>query len=191
MRGVHKTAPAYKVEIFIGGDYFDAMNICEIFCERGLCVTVEPTVYIFTGGRCNGVRVGLINYARFGASRDAIWATAWELALDLKEGFWGKVPSRCRMIPAPSFSAHARRMAGMGIIRVKVPSTWRDNPNGSHTAIADFKLGVGPCGKTVEVLECNFTVYGVEIVQVCTCTERKVFVYPWHTVTGRVEVTHG
>ncbi len=84
----HKTmsADAYKVEIFIGGDYFAALNICEVFCERGLCVTVEPTVYVFKGGRCEGVRVGLINYARFPSDPINIWATANELALDLMEG---------------------------------------------------------------------------------------------------------
>lgn len=85
----------------------------------------------------------------------------------------------------------------MTIIRVRVPSTWT-NPStnrfaGSETwhGIADFQLGVGPCGKMVERLDVHFHAYGVEIVQVCTCTEQKNFVYPWATITGRVEVTHG
>jgi len=59
-------ADAYKIEIFIGGDHNKALDICEAFCTRvGLCVTVEPTTYVYSGGRCKGVRVGLINYARF------------------------------------------------------------------------------------------------------------------------------
>jgi hypothetical protein len=79
-------ADAYKVEIFIGGDYTSALDICQKFCDRGLCVTVEPTMYVFKGGRCAGVRVGLINYARFDTNRANIWATANDLALDLLEG---------------------------------------------------------------------------------------------------------
>lgn len=88
----------------------------------------------------------------------------------------------------------------MTITRVRVPATWRTGPDkwvyqdkysGDHYGVADFQLGPGPCGKTVERLDVYFHVHGVEIVQVCTCTEQKTFVYPWHTVTGRVEVTHG
>ena len=83
----------------------------------------------------------------------------------------------------------------MAVIRVKVPATFRED-NNSHEwrtrhAVADFQLGVGPCGKTVVRLDVHFHAHGVEIVQVCSCTEQKNFVYPWHTVTGRVEVTHG
>lgn len=81
------------------------------------------------------------------------------------------------------------------IMRVRVPATYRLDDNsyeGKTThAVADFTLGIGPCGKTVEVLEIDFTIYGCAITQVCSCTERKVFVYPWTTVTGRVEVTYG
>lgn len=82
------------------------------------------------------------------------------------------------------------------ITRIRVPSTWQ-NPESlygeaePHYGVADFTLGIGSCGKTVERLDVVYHVHGVEIVQVCTCHERKTFVYPWHTVTGRVEVTYG
>ena len=85
----------------------------------------------------------------------------------------------------------------MAITRIRIPSTWlapdMDNYSEgfSQYGLADFQLGLGPCGKTVERLDVFFHAYGVEVVQVCTCTEQKNFVYPWHTVTGRVEVTHG
>jgi hypothetical protein len=84
----------------------------------------------------------------------------------------------------------------MTIQRIRVPARWSDC-NGNRydpiyfTDVAEFQLGLGPCGKTVERLDINFHAHGVEIVQVCTCTEQKTFLYPWHTVTGRVEVTHG
>ena len=78
---ITKTAKAYKVEIFIGGDHAKALDFCEEFCTAiGLCVTVEPTTFTYKGGRCDGVRVGLINYARFDKLREEIWATAVQLA---------------------------------------------------------------------------------------------------------------
>lgn len=79
----------------------------------------------------------------------------------------------------------------MTITRIRVPSQWHDGCYGTLKGVADFGLGVGPCGKTVERLDILYHVWGVEIVQVCTCTEQKNFVYPWATVTGRIEVTHG
>ena len=42
---------------------------CQIICNRvGLCVTVTPTKYIYTGGCENGAIVGLINYPIFPGS---------------------------------------------------------------------------------------------------------------------------
>jgi hypothetical protein len=34
---------------------------------KGLCITIEPTLYIYTGGEEIGYVVGLINYPRFPA----------------------------------------------------------------------------------------------------------------------------
>jgi hypothetical protein len=83
----------------------------------------------------------------------------------------------------------------MTITRIRVPSQWFNDTvgmaRGTMHRTGEFVLGVGPCGKTVERLDILYHVWGVEIVQVCTCTEQKNFVYPWATVTGRVEVTHG
>lgn len=80
-----KRADARKVEIFIAGDLETATRVCQAYCDRvGLCVTVEATNYIFTGGSEMGVRVGLINYARFPSSRDDLWTKAEDLANDMK-----------------------------------------------------------------------------------------------------------
>jgi len=82
---IWKEASAYKVEIFIGGDHGTAINTCVDYATRvGLCVTVEPTIYCYRGGYCDGVRVGLINYARFPKSQEQIWNTAVELAEHLQ-----------------------------------------------------------------------------------------------------------
>lgn len=83
---IHKSAKAYKVEVFIAGDLVKATEICQRFCDRGLCVTIEPTNYVFTGGQEMGVRVGLINYARFPKDFGLVWDTAEELGFALKDG---------------------------------------------------------------------------------------------------------
>jgi len=40
-------------------------NICQDYVEKGLCVTVTKTDFIYTGGNEPGVVIGLINYPRF------------------------------------------------------------------------------------------------------------------------------
>ena len=54
----------------------------ECLCD-GLCVTVEPTTFIYTGGEEVGYVVGLVNYPRFKSDPDAINARARDLMLKL------------------------------------------------------------------------------------------------------------
>ncbi|SCM73418.1 conserved hypothetical protein [uncultured Pleomorphomonas sp.] len=82
-----KTAPTALVTIFIAGDYAVAKSICRRFClDVGLCVTIEPTTYVYTGGCEDGVRIGLINYPRFPKETSEIVAVARLLAHALREG---------------------------------------------------------------------------------------------------------
>lgn len=75
------TAPTLRFDIFIAGDLANAKQVCREFCfAKGLCVTVEPVAYIYTGGEEAGVRVGLINYPRFPSTAEAIRQTAHDLA---------------------------------------------------------------------------------------------------------------
>lgn len=53
---------------------------------RGLCVTIEPTDFIYTGGEEAGYVVGLINYPRFPDTPGGINARAEELMQKLLEG---------------------------------------------------------------------------------------------------------
>lgn len=89
VKEVHKWADSYEVKIFIGRDdrgWSAVTDLCEKFCTMvGLCVTVTPTQYAYSGGSCDGVIVGLINYARFPKSREEIWDTAERLAQYLKD----------------------------------------------------------------------------------------------------------
>lgn len=79
--------PTIRFEIFIAGDLDQAKQICRAYCfDVGLCVTVEPVAYIYTGGEEAGVRVGLINYPRFPSTEPELFAKAEGLASRLLEG---------------------------------------------------------------------------------------------------------
>lgn len=79
-------APTIRFDIFIAGDHAQARQICREFCfAKGLCVTVEPVSYIYTGGEEDGVRIGLLNYPRFPTTEPALNKTAHELATVLME----------------------------------------------------------------------------------------------------------
>lgn len=76
---------SYSVQIFIAGDIAKATELCRAHCDEvGLCVTVTPTTYVYTGGEEDGVIVGLINYPRFPVEQvGLIYATAEALAEEL------------------------------------------------------------------------------------------------------------
>lgn len=74
-------APTIRYDIFVAGDFDQAKQVCREYCFNiGLCVTVEPVAYIYTGGEEAGVRVGLINYPRFPSDEASIGASADALA---------------------------------------------------------------------------------------------------------------
>lgn len=78
------TAPTIRFDIFIAGDLATAKRTCRSYCFGvGLCVTVEPVTYIYTGGEEEGVRVGIINYPRFPSDAEKLRLRARELAHQL------------------------------------------------------------------------------------------------------------
>lgn len=84
---IEKSAPAHWASIWIAGDATEAERICRKYCvENGLCVTVTPTEYVYTGGAEAGVCVRLINYPRFPAEPSDINAKALDLARVLRVG---------------------------------------------------------------------------------------------------------
>lgn len=77
----------YQATVFVAGDCAKALRLCQAYCDHvGLCVTVEPTTYVYTGGTEAGVRVGLINYPRLPSTPDAIFSQAQALAGILLDG---------------------------------------------------------------------------------------------------------
>lgn len=76
---------SYPVSIFMAGSHARAKAECRDYCDKeGLCVTVTPTTYVYTGGQEPGVIIGLINYPRFPSEPRAIWHQADKLAKHLR-----------------------------------------------------------------------------------------------------------
>jgi hypothetical protein len=60
-----KKTKSHTATIFIAGSIQDIEKACRKYCLVGMCVTVTPTNFIFTGGSESGAAIGIINYARF------------------------------------------------------------------------------------------------------------------------------
>ena len=73
-----------RFDIFMAGDLGRAKQVCREYCfSQGLCVTIEPADYIYTGGEEAGIRVGLINYPRFPSTEAELLEKAKTLAYRL------------------------------------------------------------------------------------------------------------
>ena len=81
---INKTVTTYWARIYMSGPIEVAKQAIRAECLRlGLCVTVEPTTFIYTGGEESGYVVGLINYPRFQSSPAEIENRARDLMLTL------------------------------------------------------------------------------------------------------------
>ncbi|RVO40452.1 hypothetical protein CN093_11495 [Sinorhizobium meliloti] len=82
-----KAAPTFSVDIHMAGDIAAAgLFIQRYAIENGMCVTLMPQSFIYTGGREEGFRVGFINYPRFPTTHlPHIQDAAYRLALALLE----------------------------------------------------------------------------------------------------------
>jgi len=70
----------YWCKIIMAGDIAVAKQILRREVKtRGLCVTIEPTTFIYTGGEELGFVVGLINYPKFPKVESEVYNTSLEL----------------------------------------------------------------------------------------------------------------
>lgn len=70
----------YWARIYIAGPIEIAKQILREECLReGLCVTIESTNFVYTGGEEIGYVVELINYPRFPLAANIIWDRAWHI----------------------------------------------------------------------------------------------------------------
>lgn len=83
----HVFEETYRVRIYIAGPIEVAKQIIREECMRkGLCVTIEQTHFVYTGGEEVGYVVGLLNYPRFPSSPDDLDERARDLAVKLLDG---------------------------------------------------------------------------------------------------------
>lgn len=83
---IRKEVSSYPISIFMAGDIAAATDYARQYCDReGLCVTITPTVYVYTSGQESGFIVGLINYPRFPSAPADLWNVAEQLAAYLRE----------------------------------------------------------------------------------------------------------
>ena len=76
-----KTVHTFGFDVFMAGDLAQAKQVCREYCFAiGLCVTVEPLDFIYTGGEEAGFKIGLINYPRFPTTIPELRRRATELA---------------------------------------------------------------------------------------------------------------
>jgi ferredoxin len=96
-----ETVETYWIKLYFSGPIEVAKQIIREDCfAKGLCVTVDPTTFIYTGGEEAGYVVGLINYPRFPTDIVEIFNRAESLAMKLLEGTFQK---SCLMM-GPNFT---------------------------------------------------------------------------------------
>lgn len=72
------------IRVYMAGDIVTAKQWLRKECyQRGLCVTVTPTTFIYTGGEETGFVVGFVNYPRFPQSPEELWDRAYDVASSL------------------------------------------------------------------------------------------------------------
>jgi hypothetical protein len=72
------------ITIHIAGDIEEAKKHLRKICYyKGLCVTVSPETFIYTGGEEKGVCIGFVNYPRFPSNLTNIWTQACLIAKQL------------------------------------------------------------------------------------------------------------
>jgi hypothetical protein len=81
------TERTHQIRLYLSGPIDVAKQILRWEClDEGLCVTIEPTTFIYTGGEEAGYVVGLLNYPRFPSSPAKLSKRAREVMYALLEG---------------------------------------------------------------------------------------------------------
>ncbi len=61
-----KTVPTYWCRVYVAGSLVMAEAWLRRYClDKGFCINLQPTQYIYTGGAEGGMVVELISYPRF------------------------------------------------------------------------------------------------------------------------------
>lgn len=103
------SSPSYSVTLSIAGDIGRARQLLVSECWReGLCVTVTPTTFVYSGGVEEGMRIGFVNYPRFPKTPEEIFQRAEQVARLLVDGLC----QRTALIETPEQTYWLRREVG-------------------------------------------------------------------------------
>ena len=70
-----------EVRIYMAGDVAAARMMAQkLAATKGMCVTITPTTYVYSGGSEEGFIVGFINYPRFPKNPEILDAEAMGFA---------------------------------------------------------------------------------------------------------------
>lgn len=79
-----KSLNTWYAHIYLAGDIEIAKQVCREECmKEGLCITIEPCEYIYTGGQETGYKIGLINYPKYPNNEEYITERAKRIAINL------------------------------------------------------------------------------------------------------------
>ena len=79
-----ESVKTYTIRAYLGGDIHAAKDVIRQHCYAdGLCVTIEPTTFIYTGGEEDGFVVGFVNYPRFPSTKEELLSRARKMVADL------------------------------------------------------------------------------------------------------------
>jgi len=67
-------------DVYIAGSREMARFYCSDFCLTGFCVNIVDADFAYTGGFESGVKIGIINYARFPSNQKDLTSKAIKLA---------------------------------------------------------------------------------------------------------------
>jgi hypothetical protein len=81
-------------------------------------------------------------------------------------------------------------MSDLRVTKIRVPSRYTIDGTGERIAVAEFKLGVGPCGLNVVDLAVTFSDVALCVSQDHADGSCAEFLYLLSDLTGRVEVTY-
>ena len=98
----------FAIRLYLSGPIEVAKQVIRADCLReGLCVTVESTTFIYTGGEEAGYVVGLLNYPRFPTTYEKLNERAETLALALLDATY----QHSALIVGPATSKWVTRRA--------------------------------------------------------------------------------
>jgi len=82
----NSSVETFSIKVYISGPIEVAKQILREECMgEGLCVTIDPTTFIYTGGEERGYVVGLLNYPRFPTNPASLLDRARKIAVALRD----------------------------------------------------------------------------------------------------------